>query len=360
MPEYVSQLHEGELRARLDRITRRRGPRLGSPQLRLIGPDLDFSYGDQETPFHAASIGKLFTGVVVLQLMAERRLDLETGIQEIIGAEVLRGLVAAGSRPPTVIELLRHESGVDDYYENTPGQRNGLVRELARDPLRSWTPDALLDFTRQHKHPVAAPGEKFRYSDTGFVLLGKTIEALSGESYETAVTNRIIDRLGLERTFLPGRTKPLSGLGANRDTIAPCFLSTTDLSRSGALSCGWAGGGIASTPRELILFSEALHGGQLLTETQYTVMTDIRNRVRSGIHYGAAMMELRYDGFSQFLRNYPRPLGHLGSLGTVLLYSPKRKTHLAMNFHSRREIPRSIRTAILIEGVLRAADREAR
>lgn len=332
----------------LDRITARRGV-LGAPQVRLLGPDCEFAYGDQQLPFHAASIGKLYTGVVVLQLVAEGLLRLDTAIDEVLPQSRLDGLITAGVRAPTVLELLRHVGGVADYYESDFGRRNGLVHELGIHPERTWTPDDLLDFTRSNKRPIAEPGAKFRYSDTGFVLLGKVIEAVTGTSFHETVTARIIDPLELRRTFLPRLTLPIDGT----DDIAPCYNGARDLSNTPALSCGWAGGGIASTPGDLIRFSAALHGGELLPERELGVMTDVRHRVRAGVHYGAAMMELRFDGFSPLLRGYERPVGHLGSLGTYLFHNRELNTHLVMNFHSRREISRSIRVAIAVERELR-------
>lgn len=338
----------------LDGLTAKRGA-LGAPQVRLLGPGIDVAYGDQELPFHAASVGKLFTGVVVLQLVSEGELQLDAPIDEILPASRLKGLLASGVAAPTVLQLLQHVGGVADYYESDLGRRNGIVHELAADPHQVWTPDALLDFTRDHKRPIAEPGRRFRYSDTGFVLLGKAIDAVSGMRYHETVAARIIKPLELRRTFLPRLTEPLEG----EARIAACYNGRHDLSQTNALSCGWAGGGVASTPADLVRFSRALHGGELLARSEYAVMTDIRNRVRAGIHYGAAMMELRFDGFSPMLRGYPRPVGHLGSLGTYLFHDRERGTHLAMNFHSRREISRSIRAAIAIEGAFRRSVKAA-
>lgn len=331
-----------------DRMTaRRRG--LGTPQMRIVGPGLHADYGDQDTPFHAASIGKLFTGVVVLALAAEREVTLDSRVDEVLPSRMVKGLVYPGATPPSILQLLRHEGGVPDYYEDEGWRRNGLVRVIAADPQRVWTPDALLDATRERKRPKTRPGERFLYSDTGYVLLGKIIEAVTGKTYHRVVTERIIEPLNLKRTFLPRLTTPIEG----EATLAPCYLGTRDLSLTHALSCGWAGGGVASTPGDLVRFSQALHGGELLAQPEYRVMTDIQHRVRPGIHYGAALMQLRFEGFSPLLRGYARPIGHLGSLGTYLFYSQEHGTHLAMNFHSRREISRSIRAAIAIEGMLR-------
>lgn len=337
---------EARLERHFDRVTRRRRE-LGAPQVALRGPGIEFFYGDRELPFHAASIGKLFTGVLVLQLVEANRLRLEDRIDALFPEALLRGLFVEGAPAPTVLELLQHRSGAADYFEGRRGAN--LLDELEAHPEHVWTPVEMLDFARERLRPVGRPGERLLYSDTGFVLLGLLLEQLTGERYHEAVMSRIARPLGLERTFLPRLSSPLSG----DESIAPCYLDRKDLSRTSALSCGWAGGGVAATLGDLLRFSEALHGGELIGENSLATMRRVQGRVRPGVHYGAAMMELRFDGFSPLLRGLPRPLGHLGSLATYLFYNPVRDTHLVMNFHARREMPRVIRSAIAVESVLK-------
>lgn len=351
MPQLVGDAPgvEPRLREHFDRVTRRRGG-LGAPQIALRGPDVEFAYGDQQTPFHAASIGKLFTAVIVMQLVEAGRLALDSRIDELLPAATVRGLFAADAPSPTVLELLQHYSGAADYFEGRRGAR--LIDEVAANPDRVWTPEEMLDFARERLGPIADPGRRFRYSDTGYVLLGLAIEEIVGEAYHDAVSTRIVEPLGLERTFLPRLTAPARG----DRRIAPCYLGRQDLSGTAALSCGWAGGGVAATPGELLRFGEALHGGELIGEESLAVMRAMRGRVRAGIHYGAGMMQLRFDGFSPMLRGMPRPLGHLGSLSTALLYDPGSRSHLVMNFHARREMSRSVRSAIAVARVLGRAN----
>jgi D-alanyl-D-alanine carboxypeptidase len=66
-------------------------------------------------------------------------------------------------------------------------------------------------------------------------------------------------------------------------------------------------------------------------------------------------MQLRYDGFSPFLRGMPRPVGHLGVTGAHMFGDAGSGIHLAMNFHSTREMYRSFRVHIdLVRAALRA------
>lgn len=329
----------------LGRITRRRRA-LGAPQIALRSPDHHFTFGDQDQPFHAASIGKLFTGVVILQLIESGRLRLDARVDSLLPADTVAGLFPADAPAPTVLDLLQHYSGAADYFEGRRGA--SVLAEVLADPDHVWTPPELLDFTRDRLHPVGRPGERFRYSDTGFTLLGLIIESVGGQPYQDAIRAHIIEPLGLTRTFLPRLSLPAEGDA----TIAPLWISGRELSDAPALSCAWAGGGIAATPSDLLTFSEALHGGHLVNNEHLGIMSTPRGRVRGGIHYGAAMMQLRFEGFSPVLRGRSRQLGHLGSTGTSLFYDPASRAHVVMNFHSRRELPRLIRTAIAVQSAL--------
>ncbi|WP_449283483.1 serine hydrolase domain-containing protein [Leucobacter sp.] len=339
---------------------------------------MEFAYGDQETPFHAASIGKLLTATVVLQLVEEGRIGLDSPVDRLLPAETIAGLFApapdaapatapdaapdaaafgvvgsAGLAPsgPTVLHLLRHVSGANDYFEGRVRHGDRMQRILRRDPDRRWSPSELVAFTRERQTPIGAPGERFRYSDTGFDLLGCVIEEMTGQPYERALHDRVISPLGLERTFLPFRTAPATGA----DGIAPCCLGRVEMSRRGGLTCGWAGGGVAAAPEDLLRFGRALHGDELLSVRSRGIMADIRNRVRPGIHYGAGMMELRFSEFGPFMRRLPRLRGHLGSLSTALLHDPESDVHLVANFHASGEMSRMVRSLVAIARTLPGA-----
>lgn len=325
---------------RLDRLTRRRGA-LGAPQLRVQRGDDVYTYGDQVTPFHGASIGKLYTTVAVLQLVEEGRIRLGDGIDRHVGSQEIAGLFHADAPAPTILQLLCHESGADDYYEGRSISGPSFREVLRADLDRVWQPSELLDFARERQRPFARPGERFRYSDTGFAVLGRLIEERDGRPYEDAVQTRVLDRAGLADSFLPGW--PLRNA-----RLSPCYLGSVDVSQKNALSIGWAGGGVAATPQGFLDFSRALHDGTLVSAAHRGLMGDVRNRVRPGIHYGTGMMELRFGGFSPLLRGLPRVRGHIGSLSTYLFHDEASGTHLALNMHSTSEMARGVRTVISV------------
>jgi D-alanyl-D-alanine carboxypeptidase len=220
--------------------------------------------------------------------------------------------------------------------------RSGLrVSKLAvTDPDRFWTPDELLAVSRERQRPVGRPGQRFSYSDTGYVLLGRVLEVVTGDNFHDLVHRRIVTPLALERTFLPFRSAPERG----STDLAPMYLGRTEVSRFPSLTCDWAGGGIASTPDDLLLLSRAIHDGGLITPESLAFLARPRHRFRPGLDYGAGMMTVRFEGFAPWLRGQPRLLGHIGVTATHLFHDPAHGAEIAMNFASTREMTRSFRT----------------
>lgn len=161
------------LTCHLDTVTRRRGDR-GAPQVLVSAPGLDVTYGDAELPFHVASIGKLATAVLVMQLVDAGKITLGTPATDLLPPGTLDGLVTPDRIPTTTVgQLLAHEGGVADYFEGPVTSGPTFLSLVLDEPDRFWTPDDLLDFSRRFQTPVR-PG--FTYSDTGYVLLGRVLE----------------------------------------------------------------------------------------------------------------------------------------------------------------------------------------
>ena len=336
---------------------------LPAPQVRVHSPSLgiDYSHGERERAFHAASIGKLMTATLIAQLADEGKLSLDAPITgllpaaELAGLFVFDGIDRAGEG--TTRQLLSHTSGIADYFEGKP---RTFAATIARDRDQLWQPAELLDYTRTHQHPIAAPGATFGYSDTGYILLGRIIEETTGSDFGSHLHERIFTPLGMDRSCLLWRTVPggaasESGSPADDLQLAPLWLGRDELSRARSLSCDWAGGGIATTVDDLITFQRALHSGQLIPISTVASMAIPQHRFRPGILYGEGMMTLRFSGFSPFLRGFDEPIGHIGVLSTHLFYHRQSDAHVVLNFHSTTEMIRSFRAHILIAQLLRTA-----
>jgi D-alanyl-D-alanine carboxypeptidase len=140
----------------------------------------------------AASNTKMFTASVVLQLVAEGKVGLDDPIEE-----YLPGLVAGNGydgHAITVRQLLQHTSGMADY-----------VGDILADPDAAdhpWAPADLVHIGLSHP-PLFAPGTGWAYSNTGYIVLGMLVEAVTGKDIGTEMTRRVIEPLNLRDTSYP-------------------------------------------------------------------------------------------------------------------------------------------------------------
>lgn len=328
------------LDAHLAKTARRRARRgLPAPQVLVTAPGFEYVSGDRTLPFHAASIGKLATTALVMQEVEAGRQELSTPVADLLPAAAIKGLFA--QLGATVEQLLAHTSGVADYFEGPVTEGPHFLRLVLDEPGHRWEPGELLAFSRDRQRPVGRPGERFVYSDTGYVLLGRILEEATGRSFAELLRDRVFEPAGMEHSVLWLREP-----GPER--IAPAWLGGVEVSGFTSLSCDWAGGSIVSTLDDLARFATALADGTLFARESFAAMTAPRHRLRSGIHYGLGAMQLRFEGFMPLLRGLPRAVGHLGILGTHCFTNPDHGTTIILNFHDTREMVPSVRTHIRI------------
>ena len=164
---------------------------LGSLELDVpIGPG---------TNFRIASVSKQFTCAAVLLLAQEGRLDVEDDARR-----HLPDLPDFGARV-TIAHLMHNVSGIRDMLE--------IMRQGGIDLGFPIAQDDLLAAIRRQRTLNFAPGSRYLYSNTGFLLLGLIVERVSGESLPGFLERRIFAPLGMNRTRMtPNVLEPVPGL----------------------------------------------------------------------------------------------------------------------------------------------------
>jgi len=137
--------------------------------------------------FRVASITKVFTATAIMQLVEAGQVRLDADVNEYLEAFHIEDPF---EEPMTVRALLQHTSGIDDDYVD-------LVLDSPRDhsPLGEY-------FTNHVPTRARRPGRVMVYTNRAFMLLGHVIEAVSGMTYEAYIQSRILDPLGMTRSFL--------------------------------------------------------------------------------------------------------------------------------------------------------------
>ncbi|MCL2619817.1 MAG: beta-lactamase family protein [Defluviitaleaceae bacterium] len=148
------------------------------------------------TAFGVASGTKLFTGLSVCKLIDEGKLSLDDKIWDVLGKDL--GQV---DKTVTIRHLLTHTSGIGDYVDEDWDDFDAEMEKLREKfPVHLWTNlDYYLPMTTPLP-PKFAPGERYGYSNSGFILLGLAVEAIGGISYQDYVQKHIIETLGMTHT----------------------------------------------------------------------------------------------------------------------------------------------------------------
>jgi len=321
-----------------------------------LGLDYDFSSNSTSlegpAPYHVASIGKMFTAVLV-QMLAERgTYTIKDPIARFFSpAELERLFVYKGvdyAGQVTIEHLLGHTSGIADYFEGKVTRGETLIKDVLANPHTRWTPDSLIEFTRERQQAVGAPGKVFNYSDTGYLLLGKLIEKVSGKPFHHNLQESIFRPLEMCDTYLMFFGEPANP----KRKIEKIWFGKQEVSQYESLSCDWAGGGIVSTTADLLKFNRALRGGQLIQSGVLETMDVCAHKFQPGIYYGLGMMEIRFRDFFFLLGRLPQVKGHIGILSTHLFYDPTTDAHVILNFGATTRMAESFRALIEIETML--------
>ena len=200
-----------------------------------------------------ASVSKAFVSTVVLQLEAEGRLDVDDPLER-----YLPGLVPNGNAI-SLRELLNHTSGLFNYTDD-----GAFIQSVLGNPGRMWTPRELVSVAFAHA-PNFAPGSNWSYSNTGYVLLGLVVEAVTGKPLAQSLQERLFTPLSLTSTSFP------VGIALD-DTFVHGYVSLdgplVDVTPALDPSWAWAAGGIVSSARDVTTFYRALLSGRLLPAAQ--------------------------------------------------------------------------------------------
>ena len=241
-----------------------------------------------------ASNTKMFTAVVVLQLVGEGRIELDAPVERYLPG-LVRGKGIDG-RKITVRQILQHTSGLADYDVALVGKDYGKVQHTYFEPQQ------LLDAALSQK-ALFAPGKGWSYSNANYVLAGLIVQKVTGRPISEEITKRIITRIGLRHTYWPAL-----GDQSIREPHPQGYFPAADGSLAdvtvGDPSMSWAAGQLNGTPRDLNRFLSALLGGELLKPEQLKQMQttvaandfDATGGARYGL--GLARVKLSCGGFA--------------------------------------------------------------
>ncbi|WP_405569236.1 serine hydrolase [Winogradskyella sp. Asnod2-B02-A] len=229
-----------------------------------------------ENVFMLASITKQFTAVAILMLEEQGKLSLNDPITKFIPDYPTHG------KTITVHHLLNHTSGIKSYTGI------GNLVEVARNDK---TLDELIDYFKNEPMDFD-PGEEFRYNNSGYVLLGKIIEVLSGDTYENYIEKHMFDRLGMKSSSYGNNKELIKNRVEAYEEDDSGYVNASYLS----MTLPHAAGALTSTIDDMLKWQNALTNNTLITSNSLDKAIN-GSKLNNGEHipygYGLGEMDLK-------------------------------------------------------------------
>ncbi len=243
-----------------------------------------------DTKFNLGSMNKMFTAVAVLQIVQAGKLSLDDPLSKFLSTDWLPREVTDKIR---IKHLLTHTSGLGSYFND---KFMNSSRELYRN-VNDYKP-LVIEETLAFE-----PGTKWRYSNTGFLLLGAVIESVTGGNYYDYIRENIYKPAGMTNSDCFDVDEPIPNLavGYSQETRDGKPVWVTNVFKH-VIRGGPAGGGY-STAEDLLRFDKALRSNKLLDAEHLEMLWTSKPELGSS-EYGF--------GFGVFGEPGARIVGHSG------------------------------------------------
>jgi D-alanyl-D-alanine carboxypeptidase len=279
-----------------------------------------------QQPNYMASVGKLFTSVIVSMLHEKGELSFDDCINRYLDSELMHGLhVYKGKDYSSEIQirhLLNQTSGLpDNFYP--------LFDKLLADHTFDIGPRGAIEWAKKNLTPKAVPGKKAYYTDTNYHLLGLIVEKVCGEPFHAILKNLIFDPLGMKHSYMLHYSEPEI---ASPQPEAGFYIDQTRLNDiKGFAGIDYAGGGVVAPMEDLLLFMKALVGHQLVSKETLERMRNDKALLNPGFDYGYGIWQVRT--IPLLLPEKYRSWGVLGATGAYMFYHQELDAYFIGNFN---------------------------
>ena len=174
---------------------------------------------DETWRYRIASVSKTFTAASIMLLDQEGKLRIDDRLTDLIpGTEIPYLADSPNYAIPnkdsiTIRQILSHRAGIFDVFNNPIPEGSGFpyagyyynnyVYTVLNEPDHQFTADELIGVVAANGLSTGEPGEAYHYSDTGYTLLAKIVERVSGKSYDRFLRDNFWEPLGLLQTSAP-------------------------------------------------------------------------------------------------------------------------------------------------------------
>lgn len=219
-----------------------------------------------EYVFQLGSITKQFTAVAVLMLEDQGKLNVNDPVSKYVPD------YPAGDKI-TIHHLLTHTSGIKDFTK---------MKSLSGIAQKEMSPKMMVDFFKNETVDFA-PGEKFEYNNSGYVLLGHIIEFVSGDTYENFIRKNIFEKTGMTRSYYASDRQVINKRAYGYQKKESGYVNKTVIS----FSVPFSSGSLMSTSSDMLKWQNALNQNLLLkSETAKKAFTKYKLNSGDELTYG--------------------------------------------------------------------------
>jgi D-alanyl-D-alanine carboxypeptidase len=284
---------------------------------------------DDTVGMPGGSTGKTFVAALTMLLVEDGVLSLDDPASKWLGGTDWYHKLP-NAEEIQVRHLLSHSSGIADY----PGKKSFLIKmvwRVLRKGSAYFEPEELIGFVLKKK-PSFPPGQGFKYTDAGYLVLGLLIEAATGEAYYDLLQERILKPQQLSQVR-PARTSVLPD-------ITPGYTGgARNLKKDGRMKFDprseWTGGGLVTNPTMLVQFYAALAAGHIVEPGSFEAMLNAgwRDPEGSGYHYGYGLFvadDATWFGHGGMWPGYRSHVTHYAETGVTIAVQTNRDGRLDM------------------------------
>ncbi|MEO6334570.1 MAG: serine hydrolase [Pyrinomonadaceae bacterium] len=217
--------------------------------------NMEWSIANQpDTKFRIGSVTKQFTAALILQLVQEGKIKLDGKI-----TDYLTDYRNDTGDKVTIHQLLNHTSGIPSYTSNPE-----FFPKYSRDAYN--VPDFVKKFASGDLE--FEPGSKFSYNNSGYSLLGAIIEKVTGKSYETVLTEKILTPLGMTNTGYDHHATLLPKRASGYQKTPAGYVNAAYLD----MTLPYSAGSIYSTVEDLYKWDQSLYEDKILSAESKKLM----------------------------------------------------------------------------------------
>jgi CubicO group peptidase (beta-lactamase class C family) len=221
---------------------------------------------DAKSVFQIGSMTKQFTAIAILMLEEQGKLKTTDVISQYIPSY-------PNGNHITIHQLLTHTSGIKDFTK---------MKSLPDIAQKEMTPEQMVNFFKNE--PIDfAPGEKFEYNNSGYIVLGYIIELLAGQTYEDFIKKNIFDKIGMNNSYYASDRKIIKNRAYGYHKKSYGYVNKTIIN----FSVPFSSGSLMATVEDMLKWQNALTKNLLLnSKNEIKAFTEYQLNNRQKIEYG--------------------------------------------------------------------------